>query len=255
MKIQIQYSGRFFLADLSMPLDISIPLVPDSEQQVNCFYAPFFEAEPVRAGEFIGSVKEGGPVNFLNVRLNPHGNGTHTECIGHISATPYALPDSLQQTHFLAKLISVYPQRKNNGDRVITRSQLESLYQAEEGIRSIIIRTLPNDDSKCRRFYSGQNPPYVDPEAIVFLVESGIDHLFIDLPSIDKEEDGGRLSAHRAFWHYPEQPRNFATITELVYVPETIQDGLFLVNLQITAMRIDVSPSRPILFNLHPIDE
>jgi hypothetical protein len=35
----------------------------------------------------------------------------------------------------------------------------------------------------------------------LFLHESGIQHLLIDLPSVDKEKDEGKLLAHKAFWN------------------------------------------------------
>ena len=80
MLITFQHKEAFFQADLSQPLDISIPL--DEAAQVNCFYAPLYRTDPVIAGDFIGATNKGGPVNFLNIKLNPHGNGTHTECVG-----------------------------------------------------------------------------------------------------------------------------------------------------------------------------
>jgi kynurenine formamidase len=38
-------------------------------------------------------------------------------------------------------------------------------------------------------------------DAALFLHESGIKHLLIDLPSVDKEKDEGKLLAHKAFWN------------------------------------------------------
>jgi hypothetical protein len=52
--------------------------------------------------------------------------------------------------------------------------------------------------------------------------ELGIKQLLIDLPSMDREDDGGKLLAHRAFWNYPSAPRINSTITELIYVPPTV---------------------------------
>ena len=91
--------------DLSEPLDISIPLRP-GVKGVNAWYAPQFAAEPVVAGSFVGSTLKGGSVNFMNVSLNPHGNGTHTECVGHISTEPYTINQCLKTFFFSAELIS-----------------------------------------------------------------------------------------------------------------------------------------------------
>ena len=72
----------------------------------------------------------------------------------------------------------------------------------------------------------------------------------IDTPSLDKEEDNGELAAHHAWWNYPESPRLDATITELIYVDNTIKDGLYFTNLQLAAFENDASPSRPLIFEL-----
>ena len=79
---------------------------------------------------------------------------------------------------------------------------------------------------------------------------SYINHLLTDLPSVDREEDGGKLLAHKAFWKYPEDIRRSATITELVYVPDVVTDGLYLLNVQITSLEVDASPSKPVIYQL-----
>jgi kynurenine formamidase len=249
MIVNIPYQGKELQADLTKPLDISIPLA-DGVEQVNCFYAPHFATEPVIAGDFIGSTAKGGLLNFLNVRLNPHGNGTHTECVGHIAQKPFSINQQLRQFHFLGRLISLYPVRQENGDRVILRSQLEEL-DWDADVPALILRTLPNESDKLKRNYSGTNPPYIHQEAIEWMVEKGIRHFLLDLPSVDREEDGGKLAAHRAFWQYPDTEkagRTDCTITELIFVPNTIKDGRYLVNIQIASFEMDASPSKPVLY-------
>ena len=78
----------------------------------------------------------------------------------------------------------------------------------------------------------------------------GIYHLLIDLPSIDREEDDGLLVAHRAFWDYPNQIDLKRTITELIFVPDYIKDGFYLLNLSPANINNDASPSRPVLYKL-----
>jgi len=251
MEITLQHKGQSFLADLSKPLDISIPL-REGLDNVNCFYAPPMETQPVIAGDFIGSTKQGGLVNFLNVRLNPHGNGTHTECVGHIANGDYTINQSLLKFHYLAHVISVYPTKDLNGDRVILRKQLEELVE-KETTPALVIRTLPNDGLKLKTNYSGSNPPYLAANAIEYLVECGIEHLLLDLPSVDREEDEGQLAAHKAFWNYSGNRRTNCTITELIYVEKGIKDGLYLLNIQIAPFEIDVSPSKPVLYRLREL--
>lgn len=248
MHIQLKYKDKLYEVDLSKPLDISIPLV-EGEGQVNCFYAPLMETWPVVAGDFIGSTKEGGPLNFLNVKINPHGNGTHTECVGHIAKVPYSISDCLEHYHHIAKVVSVFPTKMDNGDRVVTLEQMREVFQAGDA-PAIVIRTLPNHTDKLKRIYSGTNPPYVHHHAVEYLVDCGVDHLLIDLPSVDREEDGGELLSHRAFWRYPDEVREKATISELIYVRDEIKDGVYLLNLQVAPFTIDVSPSKPTLYKL-----
>ena len=45
-----------------------------------------------------------------------------------------------------------------------------------------------------------------------------------------------------------------ATITEMIFVQDAIEDGTYLLNLQIASFENDASPSKPILYaieNLH----
>ena len=251
MKAELQYQGLRYQADLSKPLDISVAIQP-GQQGVNCFYAPIPEAWPVVAGSFIGDTQQGGAVNFFNLKINPHGNGTHTECVGHIARERFSINKCLQQFHFFARLISIFPQKLFNGDRVILQEQVEPLLSSG-ATEALVIRTMPNDNLKKRTNYSGANPPYLDHELVKYLVSCGVQHLLVDLPSVDREEDGGKLLAHRAFWQYPEKIREHCTISELVYVDNNIQDGLYWLNLQIISLELDASPSKPVLYQLEPI--
>ncbi|MEX2589824.1 MAG: cyclase family protein [Chitinophagales bacterium] len=248
MLAKISHNDQMFKVNLDKPLDISIPLHPN-KNCVNAFFAPMPEAEPVRAGDFVGSTQEGGPVNFYNVHINPHGNGTHTECVGHIAKEFYSINENLKKFFALAKLISIKPVEMSNGDLMITTSQLTKALKDSDA-EALIVRTLPNDRLKLVAKYSGKNPPYFEPEALAYLAEENIQHLLVDLPSVDKEEDGGALAAHKAFWQYPFDTRKSATITELIYVPDSISDGNYLLNLQICPLELDASPSKPVLYKI-----
>lgn len=231
--------------DLSKPIDISIPLQNDPALQPNAYGAPYYTASPVRVGEFTGSLDAGAPVNFFDIALNPHGNGTHTECVGHILAGPYTIRQCLQRSHYTAELISVIPRTTANGAQ-IAMSQLAELcrYHTE----ALIVRTLPNREEKQYRKYTGTNPPYFEPDAMQWIADRGYVHLLTDLPSVDPEVDGGALLAHQNFWDTHGRVRPDRTITELVFVPQSVPDGLYLLDLHTVSLDLDVSPSRPMLY-------
>ena len=115
---------------------------------------------------------------------------------------------------------------------------------------AVIIRTLPNLEEKKNRQYSNTNPTYMLEETAVFLKEKGIKHLLIDLPSVDKEKDEGKLLAHNAFWNTGGPLRMDATITEFIYVPNHVKDGEYLLNLMIAPFENDATPSKPILYKI-----
>ncbi len=250
MRTTVEHDDRLYVVDLAQPLDISFPLIPGASTP-KCFWAPDVSADPVREGEFVGSIALGGSVNFYNIHLNPHGNGTHTECVGHIADTQYSIQDSLSKYHFIAKLVTITPKVLDNGDSVITADQMRTALLDDIKYEAIILRTLPNDISDKKIDYSNSNPSYLDAEGIKYIHERGIDHLLLDLPSVDKEEDGGRLSAHKTFWNYPSDPYMHKTITEMIYVPNSIMDGLYMLELQVAPLVLDASPSRPVLYRIN----
>ena len=245
MVAEITVNDKKYRVDLNKPLDISIPLRAGNENVI-AWYAPPVTIEPVRMGDWVGNVAQGGSVNFNNVFFNPHAHGTHTECVGHISKEFYSLNQHLKTFFFLSKLISVTPE-KINDDLVITKQQITSQLKNEIA-EALIIRTLPNDITKHTRHYSNTNPAYLHHEAAQWMCENGVKHLLLDLPSVDKEKDDGKLLAHHAFWNYPNATRFDATITELIFVDDKIKDGTYLLNLQITSLENDASPSKPVLF-------
>lgn len=248
MLVQLELNGTTYKVDLSQPIDISIPL-RTGEQNVNAWYVPPVSIEPVRMGDWVGDVNQGGSVNFRNIAFNPHGNGTHTECVGHISKENYSVNQLLKKFFFSATLISVEPQAMPNGDHVITKEQLVKTLGTNRP-QAIVIRTLPNLAEKEVHHYSNTNPPYLHESAAQYIDSLGIDHLLIDLPSVDKEVDDGKLLAHHAFWRYPADTQLQRTITEMIFVPSGIPDGNYLLNIQIASFENDASPSKPLLYAL-----
>ena len=156
----------------------------------------------------------------------------------------------IDETHFPAQLISLYPDQ-NGATRYLSAQQMEQV-RFQAGIRALVIRTLPNDAEKETKNYSGTNPPFVSEPAMQKIVDMGIEHLIIDLPSVDPEVDEGKLAAHKIFWKGSNRQKH-CTVTELAYIPNDITDGIYLLNLQTLRIELDVSPSNPVLYSLKTI--
>ena len=123
---------------------------------------------------------------------------------------------------------------------------------------ALVVRTLR--DGQPLRAYEGPAPaPYLSRQAAEWIVAHGIETLVLDLPSADRADDGGKLTAHRVFFGLPPGSRDaraasrpHASITELAWVPAGIADGYYLLDLQIPAFVTDAAPSRPLLFPVQP---
>ncbi|MEN8858560.1 MAG: cyclase family protein [Flavobacteriaceae bacterium] len=252
MIAEIKYNSRKYSIDLTNPIDISIPL-RDGKDNVNAWYIDPPKIFPVASDDWVGSVKEGADVNFNNIHFNPHSHCTHTETAGHITETVHSINKHLNQFFFLAEVVTIPPENIGE-DFVITKRQLQfSLGNKKRD--AIIIRTLPNLSDKKNMQYSNTNPTYLLEEAAIYLKEKGIKHLLVDLPSVDKEKDEGKLLSHNAFWNTAEKLRLDATITEFIYVPNSVKDGTYFLNLMVAAIENDASPSKPVLYQILPKNE
>ncbi len=258
--------------DLSPTAAHSIAISMDFDgPQPSFFGAPPAQRKPLSSGSFTGDTREGGSCNCEVLEIIPHCNGTHTECVGHITDDRATVPDLVGNVLVPALLLSLEPGQfaasgergpgpAEAGDPVISRARLRAAWEtAAPGIApaAIILRTLPNAPEKCvRDWMSGPPSTWLTAEAAEWLAGQGICHLLTDQPSVDRPDDGGELLAHRSFWGLPEGTRDLsraahphASITEMVFVPDTIEDGLWLLNLQYPPLETDAVPSRPIL---HP---
>lgn len=243
----IQYNSKKLTIDLTKPIDISIPL-RGSRSNVNAWYVGKPKFTPVKMGDWTGKVKKGASVNFNRIRFNPHAHGTHTECVGHITLKRHSINQNLKQFFFLAEVITVAPEKVDD-DFVISKKQIQFMLGNKKR-DAIVIRTLPNTNEKLSRHYSNTNPPYLEEAAAIYLKDKGVKHLLIDLPSVDREKDEGKLLAHNAFWNTSGKVRMDATITEFIYVPNKVKDGVYFLNIQIAPFENDASPSKPVLYKI-----
>jgi arylformamidase len=274
LNARISVGNREVSIDLSKPVSLAIDLRFSAQQgQPRHFGAPPASSRPFAVPGFSGSVEHGASCNCQTLTLTPHCNGTHTECVGHLTREPAdaysvaplglvpALLISIEPTNTEASGESTDPAPRA-GDSLITKSAILASWAsasapAHFAPSALVIRTLPNSPDKQHRDYTGQVPPYLSRDAASLLVERGIEHLVVDLPSIDRSHDEGRLTAHRIFFGLPrgsttltQATRPRSTVTELAFIPDATPDGPYLLELQVPALSGDAVPSRPLLYRL-----
>ncbi|MFM1885494.1 MAG: hypothetical protein RL026_651 [Pseudomonadota bacterium] len=263
-------------ADFAAAVSLAIELDFEGPQPCH-FGAPRARSAPLVVGDFSGEVAQGASCNCRQITLVPHCNGTHTEGVGHLVAGPtLPLHRVVPAGPMPALLLSVTPVQvpaaarrtacgddtdppPRPGDRLVTSALLRAAWPRTLAVAplALILRTLPNDEARRRRDHSGGNPPYLSRQAVQWLVERGIEHLVLDLPSLDRSDDAGRLTGHRLFFGLPPgatqatlATRPAATITEFAFIPPEVADGPCALQLQLPAFTGDAVPSRPLLLPL-----
>lgn len=246
MIVQLVHNEITYETDLSKPISLAIAL-QDGTHNPSCYYAESPSFETIRQGDFVGDVRQGGSVNYQRVYITPHGNGTHTECVGHITPDRETLDQVVQQFHFVAEVLTLSP-RLIDGDQVLHFD--DYIARRRFHTEAVIIRR--SDNNKPIRDYNDTNPPYLDPKITAHMAQNNVTHLVVDLPSVDKEKDGGALRSHRNFWQPDTSKRLYATITELACIPNEVADGLYLLGLYLPLVEIDAFPSQPVVYKLVP---
>src|SRR5215468_22359 len=84
MNARMALGGRELVVDLSRPVSLALEL-DFSGPQPRHFGAPPASARPFEAPGFTGTVARGASCNCEVISLTPHCNGTHTECVGHLT--------------------------------------------------------------------------------------------------------------------------------------------------------------------------
>ena len=266
MKAEIEVGSKKFNVDFSKGKDISIPL-DFNNLQPNTYGVDIATAKAYKDDQFIGDTRSGGPCNFETLNFTPHCNGTHTECIGHLTDKRVNILSSLEEEMIPSTVITIIPKKSidsyvpdlEESDLLITKKDLvdKLLLFDNNFYKAIVIRTLPNKKDKIYRDYMQHKPPFFSIEAMEYIVSLGVTHLLVDIPSVDRLFDDGNLTAHNIFWDTKlkkyNQSTKSKTITEMIYVPDCISDGSYLLNLQIPAFLSDAAPSRPILYALNEI--
>ena len=264
--VDVETGASVFRIDTGNVFDLSIPLYFKGKD-LNAFGMPPAKARIVENQWFVGDTQRGGSCNVEEYTLIPHCQGTHTECVGHIVDETISISEILIDTWIPATVLSLetvklvdcvdgYPFGKETDDEIITKNNLIKAldrFPDQRYQKALIIRTLPNDASKKNRRYT--TAAYFSNDAMEEIAKRPTLHLLVDLPSIDRMEDSGKLSNHRIFWQITNEhqdtikpPVSSKTITELIFVPDPVVDGYYLLNLQIPSFMTDAAPSRPLIF-------
>lgn len=237
-------------------VDISIP-VDFTGGGVRAFGADPPRVTPYLAGGHPLRVADGAGCNCPVFEFSAHLHGTHTECAGHIAAEPGCVQDVLPAGPFLrALLVTLSPESGGEcGESYTPALREDDLVLTYGGLRSALgspdcealaIRTLPNGVDKRTRNYGERPAPFFTTEAMEFLSGLPLVALLVDLPSVDRADDDGLLSNHHRFWNGAES----RTLTELIYVPDEVKDGTYLLSLNVSNLRSDAAPSRPVLYRM-----
>mgnify|MGYP001270558359 CR=1 FL=1 len=266
--ITLEHGTKKFKIDTSKFIDISIPY------NFNGLQPNFYNVIPGKMKSFEDnnkcySVKEGAGCNVLEISMNIHCTGTHTECIGHIIEEKRSIPSFINNLFIPAVLITVKPVifeecddiyhvQLQNDEKVLSKELILKQFIKFKKFTPtcLIIRTLPNNKNKKFYSYPKKIPPFFTNNAIEYLNNCKILHLVVDMPSVDRMYDNGILGNHRIFWGgKPDRKLDIfkdseKTITELAYIPNHIEDGFYFLNIQIPNFQIDAAPSRPILFKV-----
>ncbi len=249
--MEIEYNGRRYFISSKNAVDLSIQN-SFSDNGPTFYNSPPPSNEPLVSGQFIGAIERGGSCNVPVVSLNIHCTGTHTECEGHINNSDVTIVDVCPVDLIPTLLITVEPESVSeteesyhvscNGESVITKKSIQKeMHQSHSGL---VIRTIPNDKSKKSRNYDKNGAPFLTNQAIDYIASQGVEHLLVDLPSIDKADDDGKLGNHKRFF------QSGKTISELLFIEDSINDGFGFLHIQIPNWSLDAAPSRPIFYQV-----
>lgn len=263
----LDWYGFRLEVNLSAGRSIAITLDPHGP------HASFFagspaQASPLRVGDYVADVSLGGSCNAEVVQYVPHCHGTHTECKAHLEKAAGNVLDVIEQQPCLARTITLlgtpaetgvdsYPVTLRADEIVLTLQELRA-HLDDPGappVEALIIRTLPNDTEKLTRDYAlHPSYPVLSSEATGWLAGQELKHLLIDTPSLDRADDNGLLANHRRWWGMDGHDDTLQldpgarSVTEMIYVPEIVPDGLYWLHLELQPLRSDATSSRPVIY-------
>ena len=265
MKLAFSVLDQRWQADEQASVDATLAFDPTlSAGRAFGLRATSVEAVEIGGGRTL-RVSEGAAVDCADIALNPHGGGTHVECVGHIVADRWTLSDVALPGMLAATLLDVGVETLQDSgehaggrgaptDRVITARSLQQAFAnvGEAGFdQAIAIRTDVATALPAHADWSGSNPPYPTAEAMRWLSSLPAQLLVLDLPSLDREDDGGTTPNHRAWWGLGDGARRLEgvrwrarLVVELARFPLQAVAGPWLLRVDVAPIASDAAPAR-----------
>ncbi|MFC2155259.1 cyclase family protein [Acidobacteriota bacterium] len=222
---------------LGQPRTVSreVTFYPETKS-VNGFYLPRIESTTFQyKDQFVGDVQKGGSCNVDILRYVPHGL-THIETSAHIlswderAVTLKDIPP--QNLCGLVYLMDLTHLEAKPGQSIDRRDIEARIKKITLPITMLALKTraslLPQDTD-----FSGKDYLYLHPEAAQAIhdFKPRLHCLILDLPSIDRENDGGQLLAHRYFFGLPRKAHQWVdkekrTLVELAWFSD-LKEGYY----------------------------
>lgn len=262
MHIELSWGSERVVVDTARRIELSQPLGAELPQPSAFGIAPLRQ-EVFQVGGFVGDTRRGGSCNVTVFTLTPHGNGTHTESIGHIVHEQVPVTGCLAEP-FLPTVVrrvtpipasespESYTPAPAPADRLLTRAALSAsgpLNLPGNGALVVLTGTPPAAS------FGPETSAYFTHEALRWIVDQGVMHLLMDMPSVDRLDDQGLLSNHRLFWGLPaggqrlsEASRPKATITEWLAPAENVPEGRYFAGIEVPPLISDAAPARIFLY-------
>jgi arylformamidase len=110
LRLRFHINSKEYQVDTLNAVDISIPLIFDGDQP-NIYDVDNASAKTFESDQFVGDTRRGGSCNFEEYKLITHCNGTHTECVGHISYERISIHNTLKDMFIPSTLITMNPEK------------------------------------------------------------------------------------------------------------------------------------------------
>ena len=242
----------------AIDISIEVSFIPNNGPRAYGVDSP--SALPLIVGDFIGEVAKGGSCNCFEYKIIPHCHGTHTETVGHILVDDVPVSNIVTGLYLQDALLVTVAPHKNCSEKYQPQLKPDDLVISKECLldalggkippKALVIRTLPNSHDKTSADYSKITPAFFTNDAMEFIAKH-VEHLVTDIPSVDCAWDEGNLSNHRIYWNVEkgvtrlsQGVRTHALITEMVYIPNEVEDGQYQLLTQVPRFLTDAAPSR-----------